>query len=115
MILSAVGLYAVLSYLVVQRTGEIGVRMALGAQRADILRSILRRGLAMAAVGIAIGLGDSTLLTRYLTDMLYRVQPYDPGTVVAVTALFLLVSAIASSVPAYRATRLDPMTTLRDQ
>ena len=114
-ILSAVGLYAVLSYLVVQRTGEIGVRMALGAQRSDVLQSILGRGLGMAAAGIVIGLAGSALLMRLLRDMLFRVQPYDPATMVTVTGVFLLVALIACSAPAYRATRLDPMNTLRDQ
>jgi ABC-type antimicrobial peptide transport system permease subunit len=115
LLLSAVGLYAVLSYVVVQRTAEIGVRMALGAQRADVLRSILGRGLTLASAGIAIGLGASAVLTRYMAGMLFNVQPFDLGTFVAVTGIFLLVSLVASAAPAYRAARLSPMTTLRDQ
>jgi predicted permease len=115
LLLSAVGLYAVLSYLVVQRTTEIGVRMALGAQRGDVVRSILSRGLTLASAGIAIGLGASAVLTRYMAGMLFNVQPFDIGTFVAVTGIFLVVSVLASVAPAYRAARLDPMTTLRDQ
>jgi putative ABC transport system permease protein len=115
LLLSAVGLYAVLSYVVVQRTAEIGVRMALGAQRADVLGSILKRGFTLASAGIAIGLGASAVLTRYMAGMLFNVRPFDIGTFLAVTAIFLLVSLAASVAPAYRAARLDPMTTLRDQ
>jgi predicted permease len=115
LMLAAVGLYAVLSYVVAQRTTEIGVRMALGAQRADVLGSILKRGFTLAAAGIAIGLAASVILTRYLSSMLFKVQPFDIGTFLAVTAIFMLVSMAASVAPAYRASRLDPMTTLRDQ
>jgi putative ABC transport system permease protein len=115
LLLSALGLYAVLSYMVAQRTGEIGVRMALGAQRGDILSLIVRRGLLLALMGIGIGLAAAALMTRFMAGMLYGVQPFDPLTFAAVAALLLVVSAAASSVPAYRAARLDPMQTLRDQ
>ena len=115
LLLSAVGLYAVLSYMVVQRTVEIGVRLALGAQREDVLKLILRRGLMLALMGVVIGLGASALLTRFMTGLLYGIRPLDPATLVAVTAILLLVSLIASGAPAYRAARFDPMQTLRDQ
>ena len=115
LLLCAVGLYAVLSYMVVQRSAEIGVRMALGAQRADVLRLILGRGLLLATAGVAIGLGAAVLLTNYMASMLYTIRPLDPVTFAGVTAILLLVSLIASTVPAYRAARLDPMKTLRDQ
>ena len=115
LLLSAVGLYAVLSYTVVQRTPEIGVRLALGAQREDVLGMVLRRGLMLASMGAAIGLGASLVLTRFLSGMLYEIAPFDPLTFGAVTAILLLVSLVASSAPAYRAARLDPMQTLRDQ
>ena len=115
LLLSAVGLYAVLSYMVAQRTGEIGVRMALGAQRGDVLSLIVRRGLALALTGIGIGLAAAALLTRFMAGMLYGVQPFDPLTFAVVAALLLAVSVAASSAPAWRAARLDPMETLRDQ
>jgi len=114
LLLSAIGLYAVLSYMVAQRTSEIGVRMALGAQRADVLGMIVRRGMTLALAGIAIGLAAAALLTRLLAGMLYGVEPLDPVTFAAVAAILLLVSLAASGAPAWRAARLDPMRTLRD-
>ena len=80
LLLSAIGLYAVLSYMVAQRTSEIGVRMALGAQRADVLRLIVKRGLALALTGIGIGLAAAVLLTRFMAGMLFGVPPIDPLT-----------------------------------
>jgi predicted permease len=115
LILSAIGLYGLLSYMVVQRTLEIGLRMALGAQRADVLRMIVRRGLTLALIGLGVGLAISAMMTRLLSGMLYGTRPTDPVTFVAVTAILLLVSVAASSVPAFRAARLDPMETLREQ
>lgn len=115
LLLSAIGLYAVLSYMVAQRTLEIGLRLALGAQREDVLRLILRRGLMLALAGLAIGIFVSLLLTRFMAEMLYGVRPFDPLTFVGVSAVLLVVSLIASSAPAYRAARLDPMRTLREQ
>jgi ABC-type antimicrobial peptide transport system permease subunit len=115
LVLSAVGLYAVLSYMVAQRTGEIGVRMALGAQRGDVLSLIVWRGLALALTGIGIGLAAAALLTRLMAGMLFGIRPFDPLTFAAVAGILLAVSAVASSVPAWRAARLDPMETLRDQ
>jgi predicted permease len=115
LLLSSVGLYAVLSYMVAQRTLEIGLRMALGAQRGDVMSWIVRRGLALAGAGLVLGLAASAALTRYMAGMLYGVQPYDPLTLAAVTGVLLAVSLAASALPAYRASRLDPMKTLRDQ
>ena len=115
LLLSAIGLYAVLSYMVAQRTPEIGLRLALGAQRDNVLGLILRQGMLLAATGLAIGIVVSLLLTRFMQEMLYGVGRFDPATFVAVSGVLLLVSLAASSVPAYRAARLDPMQTLRDQ
>ncbi len=115
LLLSAIGLYAVLSYMVAQRTLEIGLRLALGAQRDNVLGLILRRGILLAMAGLGIGLIASLLLTSFMQGMLYGVQRFDPLTFVGVTAVLLLVSLIASGVPAYRAARLDPMQTLREQ
>lgn len=115
LLLSAVGLYAVLSYMVAQRTMEIGLRLALGAQRENVLAMILRRGLILAGTGLAIGVAVSLVLTRFLQGMLYGVRPFDPLTFAAVSLTLLLVSLAASCAPAYRAGRLDPMLTLREQ
>ncbi len=115
LLLSAIGLYAVLAYMVAQRTLEIGLRLALGAQRESVVGLILRRGLLLAAMGLAIGIVASMVLTRFLAEMLYGVKPLDPLTFVAVSAVLMMVSLIASSAPAYRAARLDPMKTLREQ
>jgi putative ABC transport system permease protein len=115
LLLSAIGLYGLLSYIVVQRTFEIGLRMAIGAQRSDMLRMILRRGLRLAAIGLAAGLVASAVLTHFLTHLLYGVKPLDFATFAIVSAVLLAVSALASFAPAWRASRLDPMKTLRDQ
>jgi len=115
LLLAAIGLYGLLSYMVAQRTLEIGLRMALGAQRSDVLGLILRRGLALALIGVAAGLVIAALLTRLLAGMLYGIRPTDPLTFAATAGVFLVVSIAASSVPAYRAARMDPMKTLREQ
>jgi len=117
LLLSAVGLYSVLAYMVAQRTLEIGLRMALGAQPGDVLRWIVRRGLALAGAGVALGLAVSAVVTRFLDagGMLYRVERFDPVTLAVVTVVLLAVSAAASVVPAWKASQLDPIRTLRDQ
>jgi len=115
LILAAIGLYGLLSYMVVQRTPEIGVRMALGAQRSAVLSMIVRRGLTLSLIGVGAGLAVSAMITRLLSGMLYGIRPTDPITFAVTTGLFLLVSIVASSVPAYRAARMDPMQTLREQ
>ncbi len=115
LILSALGLYGLLSYMVAQRTLEIGLRMALGAQRTDVLHMIVGRGLALALTGSVVGLAISAMITRLLSEMLYGIRPFDLVTFATVTVLLLLVSLSASLVPAYRAARLDPMESLREQ
>ncbi len=115
LLLAAIGLYAVLAYMVVQRTHEIGLRMALGAQRGNVLKLILNRGIALALIGVALGIGVSALVTRFLASLLYGVKPLDPVTFGCVAAVLLAVSAVASLIPASRAAGLDPMKTLRDQ
>lgn len=112
-LLAAVGVYGVLAYAVVQRTQEIGVRMALGAQRAQVLRMVLRRGLVLTTIGIVVGVAGAAGLTRYLSGMLYGLTPLDPTTYVAVAVGFALVSLLASYLPARRATKVDPMVALR--
>jgi putative ABC transport system permease protein len=115
LLLSAIGLYAVLSYMVAQRTHELGLRLALGAQRDNVLGLVLRRGMVLALSGLAIGFVASLVLTRFMQGMLYGVGRFDPVTLIGVCAVLLLVSLLASSVPAMRAARLDPMQTLREQ
>ena len=115
LVLAAIGLYGLLSYVVVQRSFEIGVRMALGAQRSDIVRQIVRRGLVLTVTGVVAGLVLAAVVTRMLTGMLYGVRRSDPATFAAMAAVLLAVSVAASSIPAWRAARLDPNRTLREQ
>jgi predicted permease len=112
-LLAAIGIYGVLAYSVVQRTQEIGVRMALGARRDQVLALVMRRGLALAAIGITIGLGGAFASARYLQSMLFGVEPRDPATFAAVAVAFALVAAAAAYLPARRATRVDPLVALR--
>jgi predicted permease len=111
LVLAATGLYGLLSYLVVQRTLEIGLRMALGAQQSDVLRMIIGRGLTLACVGVGTGLVISMITTR----LMFHIRPTDPLTFATMVVLLFLVSSAASGVPAYRAALLDPMKTLREQ
>jgi predicted permease len=115
LVLAAIGLYGLLSYMVVQRTREIGLRMALGAQRVDVLRMIAQRGLMLSLVGVGVGIAVSAVLTRLISGMLFEVRPTDPVIYAGTAALLLVVSVAASSAPALRAARLDPMQTLREQ
>lgn len=112
-ILAIVGIYGVLSYTVVQRTQEIGIRLALGAPRGAVLAEVLRRGLTPAILGMGMGLAMAVGLTRYLTSMLYGLTPLDAGTYAAVSLLFVGVAALACYVPARRATKVDPLIALR--
>jgi putative ABC transport system permease protein len=113
LLLAAVGLYGVMAYTVAQRTHEIGVRLALGAQPLDVLRMVLRRGLLLAWVGLLLGLAGALAVGRLLQSLLFKVSASDPLTLVAVAALLLLVAALASYGPARRATRVDPLVALR--
>jgi putative ABC transport system permease protein len=113
LVLACVGLYGVISYAVAQRTHEIGVRMALGAQPLDVLRLVLRQGMALTIAGLIVGIGIGSVATRVLSDMLYGVTPRDPLTFVGVPALLLLVAFLACYIPARRATRIDPLVALR--
>jgi putative ABC transport system permease protein len=113
LLLAAAGLFGVLSYIVAQRTSEIGIRMALGAQREQVLRQVLLDGLRPALLGLAFGLAASAAAARLIRSMLYATQPLDPAVFAAVAATLLLVAALACLVPAWRASRLDPMQALR--
>ena len=113
--LACLGLYGVLSFSVAQRTREIGVRMALGAQRKDVLSLVVGRGLKLALLGLALGLIAAFAVTRFVSGLLYGVTPTDPVTFGGVSLLLLLVAGLASWLPARRATKLDPMTVLRHE
>ena len=111
--LACVGLYGMMSYAVARRTGEIGVRMALGAERAGILRMVLREGFALAVAAIGIGIPAALAASRLISSLLYGVKPTDPVTLVAMCALLTGVALLASYIPARRAARIDPMVALR--
>jgi predicted permease len=113
LVLSAIGIYGVISYFVGQRAQEVGIRMALGAQRSNVLWLILGQGARMALVGVAIGVAASLVLTRLMSSMLYGVRAYDPLTFAGVATLVIAVAVLACYVPAMRATRVDPVTALR--
>lgn len=113
LILGTVGLYGVIAYSVSQRTGEIGVRMALGAQPRRILAQVVGGGMAIISVGLVLGIGGALVLTRLLSSMLFGVRPEDPLTYVVVVVLLGSVALVACYVPARRATRIDPMVALR--
>jgi len=115
LLLACVGLYGVLSYNVARRTNEIGIRMALGAQRGDVLWLSLREALILVGAGVAIGLPASLVAMQTVSALLYGLEPYDPSTVVSGTLLLLLVAVLASYLPARRASRIDPMVALRDE
>jgi putative ABC transport system permease protein len=111
--LAAVGLYGVVAYAVSQRTPEIGLRMAIGAQREDVLLMVLTGGMKLALAGIVLGVGAALALARYVQSLLFEVTPFDPWSYVATAAVLLAVSALACYVPARRATAVDPLVALR--
>lgn len=115
LVLAVVGIYGVLSQWVAQRTREIGLRMALGAQRRTVLSMVVRQGLLLVAAGLAAGLVLTALLTRLLAGLLYGVGPLDPAILLAVSAVLLSVSLLAAYLPAYRAAAVDPMIALREE
>jgi predicted permease len=114
LLLAAVGIFGVLSYIIAQRTHELGIRLALGAQRHDVLRLVARETLPMVVVGLGIGLGVALGLARLMRSMLYQVAPTDPLTFGGVAATLAAVALVASLVPARRAARVDPCVALRE-
>ncbi len=111
--LAVIGLYGVISYAVAQRTHELGVRAALGATRSDVFTLIVRRGLVLALLGVAIGIPAAVALTRLIASQLFGVTPTDPATFAAAAAMFVSIALLACSIPARRATTVDPLAALR--
>lgn len=113
--LASIGTYGLLSYLVTERRREIGIRMALGAERTSVLRHIMGQGLRLALFGLAGGMAGAFALTRLMATLLFDVEPNDPATLVAVAAAITGVATLACFIPAQRATRVDPVVVLRDE
>jgi putative ABC transport system permease protein len=113
-VMACIGIYGVISHLVGERTHEIAIRLALGAERSEVLRMVLRDGAKMALAGVAIGLGAALGLTRLMASMLFGISAHDPVTVAGVVSLLAFVAFAACYVPARRATRVDPMVALRN-
>jgi predicted permease len=115
LLLAAIGTYGILSYSVSERRREIGIHMALGATRGNVLRMVLGQGFRMTTVGLVAGIAASFVLTRLLQTQLFNVKPTDPATMATVTVFIALVAIVACYIPASRATRVDPMVVLRDE
>ena len=113
--LALIGIYGLLSYLVTQLSPEIGIRMALGALKSDVLRMILGQGLRLALIGLAIGIGGALAFTRLLASLLFDVKPTDPPTLVVVSLIVICVALSACYIPARRASKVDPMVALRHE
>ena len=111
--LAAIGLYGVVAYTVSLRTQEIGVRMAIGAQRGDVLRLVVGDGMRLALVGVAAGIVGALALGRFISSLLFEVTPFDPVSYAATAVLLLAIAALACYVPARRAMGVDPLTALR--
>jgi ABC-type antimicrobial peptide transport system permease subunit len=115
LLLTCIGLYGLLAYEVTRRTREIGIRVALGAPRFNVIRLVVGQGIILVTVGIVFGLGAGFAMTRYLESLLFGVRPVDPLTFAAVVILLVIVALVACYLPARRASRVDPMVALRHQ
>ncbi len=115
LLLAGLGIYGVISYMVIERTREIGIRLALGAERRTVLRMVLRQGMGLTVAGAAVGLVCALVVSRVMAGVLYGVEPTDPVTFAAVAAVLIAVALFACYVPAQRAIRIDPMIALRQE
>jgi putative ABC transport system permease protein len=115
LVLAAVGIYGVISYSVAQQTRDIGIRMALGAQRGDVLKMTVFQGMKLVAIGLVIGLAAAVVLTRVMASLLFGISATDPMTFIAISVVLIAVAVLASFIPALRATKIDPMVALRYQ
>ena len=115
LLLAAVGIYGVLSYTVHRRVHEIGIRMALGASHSDVLKMVVTDGMKPILLGVAIGLAAALALSRLIASLIFGVRPTDPLTFAAVATLLVVVGILANALPAYRATRIEPVHTLREE
>jgi ABC-type antimicrobial peptide transport system permease subunit len=115
LLLASMGIYAVISYSVAQRTHELGIRVALGARQLDVLKLVVGSGLKMVLIGVALGLVGAYILTRVLSNLLYGISVTDPSTFVSMSLLLIIIALLASYIPARRATKVDPIIALRSE
>jgi ABC-type antimicrobial peptide transport system permease subunit len=115
LLLAAVGIYGVVAFATRQRTHEIGIRIALGAGRRDVLRLVVGQGLKLALIGVSVGIAAALVLTQFLASRLYGVKPADPLTFIAVSLILIAVTLAACYIPARRAAKVDPMVALRNE
>ncbi len=115
LVLACIGIYGIMAYTVARRTGEIGIRMALGAQAGQVLGMVLREASWIAIAGVALGVCGTLWLVRFLSAMLYALKPWDPPTLAGAAALLIIIALLAGFGPARRASRVDPMSALRHE
>ena len=115
LLLASLGLFGLLAFLVAERTREIGIRMALGAEAAKLVQMVMNHGLSLVAAGSALGLIGAFAISRFIKTLLFEVSSYDPTTFIAVTVLLIVVGALAAFLPAYRAARVNPVVALRQE
>jgi putative ABC transport system permease protein len=114
-VLSGIGLFGIVSAAVLERTSELGIRIALGAIPTALFASVVQQGLVLCGLGLAVGVSASIMLTRFMSSLLVGIEPTDPAALVSAGLAFLLIAAIASSLPAYKAVNIDPANTLRGE